>query len=124
MNVEYLHARTGTGAGASTQTTSLDPAALGAALGNSADQVQGLHLLTHATAFNDTVLPAGTLLMAVNGSNTLAGVAQDAFDVVALSRHPDRAGCRRPARQRRGTLLFDGSDIGLTDLRSRRTSTA
>ena len=106
----------GTGAGASTQTTDTQLLINGYTLGlNNAPtdpfQIQGLHLLTQATAFNGTTLATGTLLVAVNGIGTYAGVAQDSFDVVALTvtRTEQNGGTVAT-----GQLLFDGSDIGLT----------
>ena len=108
----------GTGVGAATQTTDTQLLIKGTALGldpvasngNDPYQIQGLHLLTQATAFNGITLPAGTLLVAVNGIDTYAGVAEDTFDVVALTvtRTEQNGGTLAT-----GQLLFDGSDLGL-----------
>ncbi len=116
QNNVYTLGVIGTGVGALTQTTDtqllLDGATLGLA-GAPADPypIQGLHLLTQATSFNGTVLAAGTLLVAVNGSDTVAGVAHGSFDVVALTiTRTERNGGTLAS----GQLLFDGAGIGLS----------
>jgi hypothetical protein len=110
-NNVYVTTVIGTGVGTS-QTADTQLLIDGSSLGLGADQIQGLHLLTQATSFEGTTLSAGTLLAAVNGTNTFAGVPQDTFDVVALTV------TRTELELSGGTLatgqmLFDGSDIGL-----------
>ncbi|WP_418316904.1 putative Ig domain-containing protein [Piscinibacter sakaiensis] len=84
----------------------------GSKIGVTSDKISGLHLLSAPTAFNDAVLPAGTLLMAVDGgSHVIGGVAQTAVDIVALSftRTEQNGGTIG-----NGQMLFDGSDLGVT----------
>ena len=110
----YTFSATGTGNGAATQTSNTSLLLNGSALSTSTSQIQGLHLLTQATAFNDTALAKGTLLVAVNGSNaSYAGVPQDTFDIVALSITKTQQDAS-PGTVATGQMLFDGSDLGLT----------
>lgn len=85
----------------------------GAALGIAADQIQGLHLLSEATAFDETVFGAGTLLVTVNGANSVAGVAGTPVDMFALSVTQTEQDAI-PGTAASAALLFDGSDLGLT----------
>ena len=109
----YTFNAAGTGIGAATQTSNTSLLLNGAALSGSIEQIQGLHLLTVATSFNDTALPAGTLLVAVKGTNAnYAGVAQDTFDVIALTVSKTQQDAS-PGTVATGQMLFDGSDLGL-----------
>ena len=114
MNV-YAFTASGTGIGAATQTSDSRLMLAGAALGNPDSAVRGLHLLTAETAFNDDTLPAGTLLIAVDGSNAaFAGLSQTPYDIVALSIGRTLLDSVAPGTAATGTMLFRGSDVGLT----------
>ncbi len=111
MNV-YTFDASSTGVG-STVTGDMQLLLDGAVLGISTNQIQGLQLLSGSAAFDETVLPAGTLLVAVNGSNPVAGVAHDGLDILALTvtqtQQDASAGTTATA-----TVLFDGSDLGMS----------
>ncbi len=113
MNI-YTLTVSGTGMGTNTQTSDCAALLLGAPLGNLASQVKGLSLLSYPTAFNNNVLPAGTLLVSINTNASFAGVAQTPFDVVALQVTKTQQDSV-PGTVATGTMLFRGSDIGLTD---------
>ncbi|MEO8278350.1 MAG: putative Ig domain-containing protein [Ideonella sp.] len=90
----------------------LDGNALGLAPGG--DKVFGLHVLTAPTAFNDSVLAAGTVLVAIDGgTHVYGGVTEDAGDIVALT--VTGTGASTAAT---GQLLFDGSDLPTSGLAS------
>ncbi|MDP3615411.1 MAG: hypothetical protein Q8R98_26535, partial [Rubrivivax sp.] len=108
-NSVYVTSIVGTGVGTS-QTAAKQQLINGSTLGLAGHQIQGLHLLTQSTSFDGTALAAGTLLVAVNGSNTFAGVSQDPFDVVALNITRTQLNGGTLAT---GQLLFDASDLGL-----------
>jgi hypothetical protein len=108
----YTFTASGTGAAAATQTSDTALLLSGSAISTSTSQIQGLHLLSGPTAFNDSVLPAGTLMVAVNGSNAdYAGVSQDRFDIIVLNITRTALNGGTLAT---GQMLFDGSELGLT----------
>ncbi len=102
----------GTGFNSLTKTSERQLLLRGSSIGLTA-KVQGLHLLTHDTAFNDTLLPTGTLLVAIDASNTVGDTPMTNLDIVALSVSKTQQDAV-PGSVATGALLFDGSDIGLT----------
>ncbi|QDU99016.1 DUF2341 domain-containing protein [Lignipirellula cremea] len=103
-----------TGTGVNSAADVVEVLLTGAVLGNTGDQIQGLHLLQQDTQFGSSTLAAGTLLVQVNRAGVLAGQAQEEFDVLALQvtqTEQDPA----PGTAATATLLLDGSDIGLED---------
>ncbi|WP_418315025.1 VCBS domain-containing protein [Piscinibacter sakaiensis] len=101
-----------TGLGSLTKTDDRQLLLLGSSLGISA-KIEGLHLLTHPTAFNDTLLAKGTLLLGIDSSNTVAGTPITNLDIVALTVSKTQQD-PVPGSVATSALLFDGSDIGLT----------
>ncbi len=111
-NIYTVRARS-TGLGSLTRTDDRQLLLLGSSLGIGA-RVQGLHLLTHDTAFNDTLLAKGTLLLGIDSTNTVGGTSITNLDIVALAVSKTQQDAS-PGSVATGAKLFDGSDIGLTN---------
>lgn len=103
-----------TGTGTNSAADNIQNFLTGSDLGNSGDQIQGLHLLQQTTTFNGTSLTTGTLLVQVNATGTYAGQTHEEFDVIALTVTQTEQDAT-PGTAATGVLLFDGSDVQLDD---------
>lgn len=101
-----------TGTGANSSSSVVQTLLSGGSLGNPGTKVQGLHLLQQDTEFNGTQMAAGTLLVQVENSGTLAGTVHDEYDVVALTVAQTEQDSS-PGSAATAVLLFDGSEVEL-----------